>query len=119
MCRSACSVPVNRNSRIRPTNTVSSIASSKRWRSIVIWSANGAYDMGQLNRLSATAAARKLATREISAQALLADCVERIGERDAAVHAWTFVDSESAMRRARVLDSLPASGLLHGIPIGV
>ena len=38
--------------------------------------------MANLNRLSATEAARKLATREITAQALLADCLERIRERE-------------------------------------
>jgi len=43
--------------------------------------------MSGLNRLSATAAARKLATREITAEALLADCLERIAEREPEVRA--------------------------------
>ena len=34
--------------------------------------------MSHLNRLSASTAARKLAAREITAEALLADCIERI-----------------------------------------
>jgi len=75
--------------------------------------------MGNLNRLSATDAARKLATREITAQALLADCAERIREREPSVHAWTFLDIDRAMERARQLDAQPASGLLHGLPIAV
>jgi Asp-tRNA(Asn)/Glu-tRNA(Gln) amidotransferase A subunit family amidase len=37
--------------------------------------------MSGLNRLSATSLARKLATREITAEALIADCIERIRER--------------------------------------
>ena len=61
--------------------------------------------MGELNRLSATAAARKLAAREITAVSLLRDCLERIAEREPTVHAWTFVDTDKAMQRARVLDS--------------
>jgi Asp-tRNA(Asn)/Glu-tRNA(Gln) amidotransferase A subunit family amidase len=75
--------------------------------------------MNNLNHLSATAAARKLATREITAESLLADCIERISEREPVVHAWTFLDVDAAMRRARQLDSRPASGLLHGLPIAV
>lgn len=75
--------------------------------------------MGDLNHLDATAAARKLATREITAEALLADCIGRIGEREPVVNAWTFLDVEAARRRARLLDSQPASGLLHGLPIAV
>ena len=75
--------------------------------------------MNNLNHLSATAAARKLATREITAESLLADCIERITEREPVVQAWTVLDVDAAMRRARELDSRPASGLLHGLPIAV
>src|SRR2546425_8190140 len=75
--------------------------------------------MSGLNRLSATAAARKLAAREITAEALLADCLERIAEREADVHAWIFLDTDAAMRRARALDAQGTAGLLHGLPIAV
>lgn len=75
--------------------------------------------MAKLNRLSATDAARKLAGREITAQALLADCIGRIREREPIVHAWTFLDIDAAMGRARQLDMQPASGLLYGLPIAV
>jgi Asp-tRNA(Asn)/Glu-tRNA(Gln) amidotransferase A subunit family amidase len=75
--------------------------------------------MGSLNRLSATAAVRKLAAREITAESLLRDCLKRIAEREPTVRAWTFVDTDAAMRRARVLDSQASAGLLHGLPIAV
>jgi Asp-tRNA(Asn)/Glu-tRNA(Gln) amidotransferase A subunit family amidase len=75
--------------------------------------------VANLNRLTATEAARKLATREISARALLADCIERIRERDPAVHAWTFIDVDGATKRARQLDAQAVSGMLHGLPIAV
>jgi len=75
--------------------------------------------VGNLNRLSATVAARKLATREITAVSLLADCLERISEREPAVRAWTFFDTDAAMRRARALDARPSTGLLHGLPLAV
>ena len=75
--------------------------------------------MSSLNRLSATAAARKLATREITAVALLEDCLDRIAAREPTVHAWTFLDTDAAMRRARELDAQGSAGLLHGLPIAV
>ncbi len=75
--------------------------------------------MGGLNLLNATAAARKLATREITAVSLLEDCLAHIAERESTLHAWTFVDTAAAMRRARMLDSQASAGLLHGLPIAV
>jgi Asp-tRNA(Asn)/Glu-tRNA(Gln) amidotransferase A subunit family amidase len=75
--------------------------------------------MSGLNRLSATAAARKLATKEITAVSLLEDCLERISARESVVHAWTFLDPDAARRRARELDAQAPTGLLHGIPIAV
>jgi Asp-tRNA(Asn)/Glu-tRNA(Gln) amidotransferase A subunit family amidase len=75
--------------------------------------------VGSLNLLNATAAARKLATREITAVSLLEACLERIAERESAVHAWTFLDTDAAMQRARALDAQPSKGLLHGLPIAV
>jgi len=53
------------------------------------------------------------------AVSLLRDCLERIAEREPTVRAWTFVDTDAAMRRARVLDSQAWTGLLHGLPIAV
>ena len=75
--------------------------------------------MGDLNYLSAAAAARKLARREITAEALLADCLERIAAREGVVHAWTCIDAEASLQRARALDAQGPAGLLHGLPIGV
>jgi len=75
--------------------------------------------MSGLNRLSATAAARKLAAREITTEALIADCLERIAERESQVHAWTFLDTDAALRCARALDAQGGTGLLHGLPIAV
>jgi len=75
--------------------------------------------MADLNRLTATEAARKLATREITAVALLTDCLERIREREPVIRAWTHIDVDGAMRRASALDAQATAGLLHGLPIGV
>jgi Asp-tRNA(Asn)/Glu-tRNA(Gln) amidotransferase A subunit family amidase len=75
--------------------------------------------MPNLNRLSATEAVRKLAAREITAVSLLADCLERIAEREPVVHAWTVIDADGATRRASALDAQASGGLLHGLPIAV
>lgn len=75
--------------------------------------------MTGLNRLSATDAARKLAAREISAEALLNDCLDRIAQREPDVRAWTHLDANAARERARVLDRGAVVGPLHGLPIGV
>ena len=52
--------------------------------------------MAHLNRLTATQAAHKLAAREITSEALVEDCLERIAERDSQVRAWTLVDADGA-----------------------
>ena len=72
-----------------------------------------------LNELDASAAARLLQRREISAEQLVRACLDRIDAREAAVLAWTFVAADSALAHARELDRGPIRGLLHGLPIGV
>ena len=75
--------------------------------------------MSPLNRLSAVAAARKLAAREVSAEKVLRHCLERITEREPTVHAWAFLDADAAVKRAQALDAGAAKGLLHGLPMAV
>ncbi len=73
----------------------------------------------QLNRLSATETARRVAAGEITAEAVVRDCLARIDEREATVHAWAWLDPEHALSQARALDSGPIRGPLHGVAIGV
>lgn len=75
--------------------------------------------MSKLNTLSALEAARRIARREITAEQLVRDCLDRIAERDAQVQAWQYLDPELALAQARVLDRGPLRGPLHGIPLGV
>jgi Asp-tRNA(Asn)/Glu-tRNA(Gln) amidotransferase A subunit family amidase len=74
---------------------------------------------GALNRLGAAAAARLLARREITAEALLRDCLARIEEREGEVRAFVTRDAEAALAAARALDDGPLRGPLHGLPLGV
>ncbi len=75
--------------------------------------------MQQLNQLSASVAARRLATREITAEQMARACLARIEEREAVVGAWIHVDTDAVLAQARQLDAGPVRGPLHGLPLGV
>lgn len=75
--------------------------------------------MKKLNVLSALGAAKMISRREITSEALVRDCLERIRERDADVGAWVYFDPDLALRQARALDSGTIRGPLHGLPLGV
>ena len=60
-------------------------------------------------RLGAKQAARLIERGELTTEALLASCRERIAQREAEVRAWTFLATE--------FKSTP--GPLHGVPVGV
>ena len=72
-----------------------------------------------LNQLSATEAARRIAAGELTAEALAAACLERIAERDEAVRAWAFIHEKQALAEARELDRMPRRSRLHGVPFGI
>ena len=73
----------------------------------------------RLNELDAWRAAELLVTRALSAQDLTRACLDRVNERDGAVHAFACFDPDAALAQARVLDAGPVRGLLHGLPLGV
>ncbi len=76
--------------------------------------------MTNLNHLSATDAARRIASGGISSVDLVQDCLERIATREPVVHAWAYLSAEKALLQARERDdSAERSGLLHGVPIAV
>jgi len=72
-----------------------------------------------LHAQSATDLARQLSRREISAEQLLRDCLERIAAREPEVQAWSYLAADAALAHARVMDRGAVRGLLHGLPIGV
>ncbi|WP_295644662.1 amidase [uncultured Methylibium sp.] len=71
------------------------------------------------NQLEAWEAAALIARRELSAEALLIGCLERIAERESAVRAFAVLDADAALARARALDAGSWRGPLHGLPLGV
>lgn len=72
----------------------------------------------RLNELDAWRAAELLATRALSAVDLTRACLDRVNERDGAVHAFACIDPDAALAQARALDAGPVRGLLHGLPMG-
>ena len=75
--------------------------------------------MKDLESLSASQAIKALSKREIKATDLLLSCLDRIGQRESHVKAWTSLGKENALTRAKELDKGAFKGILHGLPIGV
>ena len=79
--------------------------------------------MAELWELTATEAARRIGAGEITSEALLQSCLDRIAARDSAVGAWIYLDAETALEQARNADLQRAKGFgigpLHGVPVGI
>src|SRR5918999_4473924 len=75
--------------------------------------------LGANSSLSAAEAARRIERGELTSEALVAACLERIAARDEEIRAWAFVDKAHALAQARALDRSPRRGPLHGIPVGL
>ncbi len=74
---------------------------------------------GGLNLLSAGEAAGKIASGEITSEALVGDCLARIRARDPEIGAWAYLDEDLALEQARARDATVADGPLHGVPVGI
>lgn len=76
-----------------------------------------------LNHLTATAARNQLQQGELSAQAWVEACLQRIAEREWLVGAWQYFNPDQALQQAKACDVLQAEGrppgVLHGIPIAI
>ena len=75
--------------------------------------------MTDLRSLSAREAARQIAERRITAEALVGAYLDRIEAREGVVGAWQYLDREQALATARRRDAEAPRGPLHGIPIAV
>lgn len=72
-----------------------------------------------LHQLSAAEAARRIARKTLTSEALVEACLEQIASRDRDVQAWAFVDRTLALEQARACDREAPRGPLHGVPIGL
>ena len=75
--------------------------------------------MSDWYRLDASTAAALIHRGELTSEALVAACVERIAARERDVGAWQYLASEQALEHARKADRSAALGPLHGVPIAV
>ncbi len=69
--------------------------------------------------LGGAEAAGLLARGEITSEALVRACLDRIAAEEPRVQAWEFLDPELALAQARRLDAAGRPGPLHGLPLGV
>ncbi len=60
--------------------------------------------------LSARDAAREIAAGRLSAEALVAACLDRIAAREAVVGAWQYLDRDAALAAARRCDARSRAG---------
>ena len=75
--------------------------------------------MTEPRSLTAREAARQIAERRLTAEALVAAYLDRIAARESVVGAWQYLDREQALAEARQRDAEAPRGPLHGIPIAV
>ena len=71
------------------------------------------------NELTAAEAGRRIAGGQLTSEALVAACLERIAARERSVRAWAFLDTDLALRQARRLDREAPRSPLHGVPVGI
>ena len=55
----------------------------------------------------------------LTAEAVVASCLERIAEREPVVRAWAYLAGEAALARARAFDRAGKKTLLGGVPFGL
>jgi Asp-tRNA(Asn)/Glu-tRNA(Gln) amidotransferase A subunit family amidase len=72
-----------------------------------------------LERLSVAEAAARLEAGEITSEALVRACLDRIAAREGEVGAWAHLDAEAALAEARARDTGARRGPLHGVPVGI
>ena len=75
--------------------------------------------MVELNELSAVEAARRIKSGDLTAEALMRACLERVAERDEVVRAWAHLDPGQAIAGAKSADAAGNPGPLAGIPVAV
>ena len=73
----------------------------------------------RLNTLTASELVEAIASRQITSESVVRDCLARIEEREEDVQAWSYIDEELVLRQARECDEAEVRGPLHGLPVGI
>src|SRR5271165_1062084 len=71
------------------------------------------------HRLAATTLVRLIENGELTAEAVVANCLARIAEREPVVRAWSHLAGEAALAQARERDRSGKKTLLNGVPFGL
>src|SRR5215471_1421819 len=71
------------------------------------------------HRLSATTLLRLIEGGELTAEAVVRSCLERIAEREPVVRAWSHLSGAVALAAAREIDRTKQDTLLRGVPFGI
>ena len=71
------------------------------------------------HRLPATTLVRLIESSELSAEAVVRSCLERIAGREPVVRAWSHLSGAAALAAAREFDRTKQDTLLRGVPIGI
>jgi Asp-tRNA(Asn)/Glu-tRNA(Gln) amidotransferase A subunit family amidase len=71
------------------------------------------------HRLPATTLVRLVESDQLTAEAVVASCLDRIAEREPVVRAWSYLAAEAALARARAVDKGGRKTLLQGVPFGL
>ena len=71
------------------------------------------------NRLPATTIAGLVENGELTAEAVVKSCLERIAECEPVVRAWSHLAADQALAAARAFDAAGKKALLNGVPFGV
>src|SRR5947207_8775753 len=71
------------------------------------------------HHLSATTLARQIENGELTAEAVMRSCLDRIAEREPVIRAWAHLDRDAALAAARACDKQGRGGVLKGVPFGI
>jgi Asp-tRNA(Asn)/Glu-tRNA(Gln) amidotransferase A subunit family amidase len=71
------------------------------------------------HRLLATEIVRRIEAGELTAEAVVKSCLERIAVREPVVRAWAYLAGAAALERARAIDKAGKKMLLGGVPFGL
>lgn len=74
--------------------------------------------MTEAHELTATEGLKAMEAGNLTAEAWVASCFERIQDREDQVLAWEYIDRDGAMAKAREIDKAGNGGLAAGVPFG-
>ena len=75
--------------------------------------------MNKFNEFTATEVVKKIKTGQVTAEAVMRDCLDRVAEREATIKAWAYLNPEQALKAAIEIDRGEKSAPLAGLPIGI